>query len=175
MEKIKLGFIGAGYMGQLAHLTNYAQLSDECEIIALAESRKQLGEEVARRYGIGKVFSNHREMLQNCEIDAVVAAQGYGNHINIVPEVLNARIPILTEKPLCISVENGEMLVEFAEKSNTLHMVGYHKRSDPAMEYAKKLITEWKVSGEFGKMRMVRMAMPPGGLGRWSSQTDKYG
>lgn len=41
-------------------------------------------------------------------------------------------------------------------------MVGYHKRSDPAMEYAKKLTDEWKASGEFGRMRYVRITMPPG-------------
>lgn len=162
MKKIKLGFIGVGFMGQLAHLTNYSQLADECEIVAIAEARRQLGEEVARRHGIKKVFENHRDMLQDCDIDAVVASQGYGNHINIVPDVLNAGLPILTEKPLCISVKNGEALVKCAEKNNTLHMVGYHKRSDPAMEYAKKVIEQWKASGEYGKMRLVRITMPPG-------------
>lgn len=162
MKKIKLGFIGVGFMGQIAHLSNYANLSEQCEIVAITEARTNLGKEVAQRYGIGKVFTHHNEMLESCDIDAVVAPQGYGNHINIVPDVLNARIPILTEKPLCITVENGEVLVNCAEKNKTLHMVGYHKRSDPAMEYAKKIIDEWKVSGEFGKMRIVRITMPPG-------------
>lgn len=162
MKKIKLGFIGVGFMGQLAHLSNYSQLTDECEIVAVAEARRHMGEEVARRYGIKNVFINHKDMLENCEIDAVVASQGYGNHINIVPDVLNAGLPILTEKPLCISVKNGEMLVKCAQKNNKLHMVGYHKRSDPAMEYAKKLLEQWKASGEYGKMRMVRITMPPG-------------
>jgi predicted dehydrogenase len=41
-------------------------------------------------------------------------------------------------------------------------MVGYHKRSDPAMEYAHRLIQDWKSSGEYGKMKLVRITMPPG-------------
>ncbi len=41
-------------------------------------------------------------------------------------------------------------------------MVDYHKRSDPATEYAKKVIDDWKTSGEFGKMRLLRISMPPG-------------
>jgi len=41
-------------------------------------------------------------------------------------------------------------------------MVAYHKRSDPATEYAIPLINKWKISGEMGKMRYVRITMPPG-------------
>ena len=42
------------------------------------------------------------------------------------------------------------------------HAWGYHKRSDPATEYAKQAIEEWKRSGECGKMRYIRLSMPPG-------------
>lgn len=162
MNKIKLGFVGVGFMGQLAHLSNYAALSDECEIVAITEARKQMGEDIARRYGVKNVFTDLKEMLRNTEIDAVVASQSYANHINIVPDILDAKKPVLTEKPLCVSVENGEILVNCANKNQTLHMVGYHKRSDPAMEYAKKTIEQWKASGEYGNMKLVRITMPPG-------------
>ena len=43
-----------------------------------------------------------------------------------------------------------------------LHMVGYHKRSDPASEYAKAVADEWKVSQEYGRLRYIRVTMPPG-------------
>jgi predicted dehydrogenase len=167
MRKIRLGFIGAGFMGQLAHLSNYAEL-DECVIEALAEPRKELGREVAGRYGIKKVYNDHIDLLKHCELDAVVASQYYGNHINIVPDILNIGVPLFTEKPLCLTVENGEKLVSLARKNNVLHMVGYHKRSDPAVEYAKKLSDEWKAGNEYGKMRIVRITMPPGD---WTAAT----
>src|SRR5690606_13795614 len=80
----------------------------------------------------------------------------------IVPDILKAGIPVFTEKPLCVSVESGEKLVALGEKLNVLHVVGNHKRSDPAMEYAKKLVDEWKQSGEFGRMKYIRVTMPPG-------------
>lgn len=162
MNKIKLGFVGVGFMGQLAHLSNYAALGDECEVVAITEARKQMGIDIACRYGVKNVFTDIREMLDNTELDAVVAAQSYANHINIVPDILNAGKPLLTEKPLCISVENAKILVDCASKNKTLHMVGYHKRSDPAMEYAKKTIEQWKAGGEYGKMKLVRISMPPG-------------
>lgn len=36
MNKLRIGFVGAGGMGQMAHLSNYAVLSELCEVVALA-------------------------------------------------------------------------------------------------------------------------------------------
>ena len=41
-------------------------------------------------------------------------------------------------------------------------MLGYHKRSDVAMQYAESIIDEWQTTGEFGKMTYVRATMPAG-------------
>lgn len=161
MDKIKIGFVGVGFMGQLAHLSNYVVL-DDCEVVAIAEPRQKLAEKVAQRYGINKIYRDHRELLEECYVDAIVAPQPYRRHFTIVPDILEAGKPVLTEKPLALTVETGERLVKLAEDKGVLHMVGYHKRSDPAVEYAKKLVDEWKTSEELGKMRFVRITMPPG-------------
>src|SRR5690606_12730104 len=46
--------------------------------------------------------------------------------------------------------------------SGTWHMVGYHKRSDPATQYAKAEIDRLKETGELGRLRYVRLVMPAG-------------
>ncbi|HEY0828798.1 MAG TPA: Gfo/Idh/MocA family oxidoreductase [Bacilli bacterium] len=162
MNKLKIGFVGSGFMGQNAHMFNYGMLDDQCEIVALAEPRPLLAEKVARRYSIPRIYANHLELLKNEKLDAVVASQPYHRHSILIPDILKAGVPVFTEKPLTLSVEEGEKLVKLGEERNVLHMVGYHKRSDPAMEYAKALIEEWKLSGEFGKLNYVRVSMPPG-------------
>ena len=65
MDKLRIGFVGVGFMGQKAHLANYAVL-DDCEVVAIAEPRRQLAEKVARRYGVEKVYKNHLELLEDC-------------------------------------------------------------------------------------------------------------
>lgn len=47
MEKVSIGFVGAGFMGQLAHLVNFTDIS-QCDVVALAERRVQLGRRVCR-------------------------------------------------------------------------------------------------------------------------------
>ena len=169
MKKVKLAFAGTGFMGQRAHMANYHELGD-CEIIAIAEPRQELGRSVAARYGIPTVYKDHKELLADCRPDAIVASQPYKHHINLIPDILRAGVLVFTEKPLAFSVESGEKLAGLAESTGTLHMVGYHKRSDPAVEYAKSVINEWTDSGEFGKMNYVRITMPPGD---WVRNADK--
>jgi len=161
MSKVKLGFLGVGMMGQLAHMQNYAQVED-CEIVAVAESKQKQAERIAAIYNIPKIYSDYHEMLANPEIDAIVAAQPFGNHVNLVPDILKAGKHVMTEKPLCIYAVNGRMLADCAAKAQKIHMVGYHKRSDLATEYAKEVIAAWKQSGELGKMKYIRISMPPG-------------
>ena len=160
-DKVKLGFLGCGFMGQLAHMQNYAAL-DTCEIVALTDTKQEQAKKVAQAYFIPKVYANAAEMLADPEIDAVVAAQYFGNHVNIVGDVLNAGKHLLTEKPLCIYPQNGKALVECAAKNKRIHMVANHKRSDPAAEYALDVIKKWKASGEMGKLQYIRITMPPG-------------
>ena len=161
MAKVKLGFLGTGFMGQLAHMTNYAAL-DTCEIVGVTDVKQRQAGLVAKAYGIPKVYSSAAEMLANPEIEAVVAAQPFTNHVNVVCDVLNAGKHILTEKPLCVYPQNGKKLVECANKTGRIHMVANHKRSDPAVEYSMKVINRWKETGEMGKMKYVRLTMPPG-------------
>ena len=161
---IKIGFVGVGSMGQCAHLRNYASasLSTECEVVAIAEIRPNLAREVAARYGVPRVYENHEQLLANEKLDAIVASQPFTRHGLLVPELAKAGIPIFTEKPIAGSIKAGEKIMHALEESKTWLMLGYHKRSDPATEYAKQTIEEWKRTGEFGKMQYIRLSMPPG-------------
>ena len=158
---VRIGFVGVGAMGQMAHLRNYADLED-CEVVAIAEMRAETAKLVARRYGVEKVYPDHKAMLEAESLDGIVASQQYGHHAALLPELYPAVPCVFTEKPLALSVEAGERLVAAAAEAGCTHMVGYHKRSDPATMMAKPLIDEWKASGEWGRMTYVRIAMPPG-------------
>lgn len=160
-KKVRIGFVGVGSMGQCAHLKNYVTV-EGCEIVALAELREALGQAVATRYGIPNVYPSHEAMLANEELDAIVASQPFDRHGLLVPELLKAGVPVFTEKPLAASVEAGEKVVEAVASSGTWHMVGYHKRSDPATMLAKAEIDRLKASGELGAITYVRILMPAG-------------
>ncbi|HJN19279.1 MAG TPA: Gfo/Idh/MocA family oxidoreductase [Armatimonadota bacterium] len=160
-RKIRIGFVGAGYMGQKAHLDNFVTIPD-CEVVALAEGRSQTAEIVASKYGIPNTYSDHRAMVENEELDAVVAIMGYHLHHAVVPDLLEAGLHVLTEKPICIRTDTAREMAELADKKGVVYYVGYMKRSAPATQTAVEKIREWKQNGRFGQMKYLRAAMPPG-------------
>jgi len=161
VEKVRIGFVGVGYMGQVAHLRNYATL-DDCEVVAIAELRRSLGKKVGTRYGVAKVYVNHEEMLKEEELDGIVAVQEFRRHGLMLPELAKAGIPIFHEKPLASTVETGRRIVEAVEGAGTWQMAGYHKRSDPATMYAKAEVERLKETGELGAMKYVRVFIARG-------------
>lgn len=161
MDKVRIGFVGVGGMGQCAHLKNYVTVP-ECEVVAIAEVKEQQGKLVGQRYGIPKVYKNHEEMLANEKLDGIVASQPFTRHGVLISELAKAGIPIFTEKPLAGAIEAGEKILKALDAGGSWHMVGYHKRSDPASMYAKAEIDRLKASGELGKLKYVRILMPAG-------------
>jgi predicted dehydrogenase len=148
-------------MGQMAHLRNYVTI-DECAVVAIAELRPNLREQVAARYGVAQAYASAAEMLSAEKLDGVVASQPFTRHAPLLPEVYRKVKHVFTEKPLAVCVEAGQMLLEAAARAGCVHMVGYHKRSDVATAYAKGVIDEWKSSGRLGPMKYVRILMPAG-------------
>lgn len=161
VSKARIGFVGAGGMGQCAHLCNYATLPD-CEVVALAEIRPELGRCVAARYGIPKIYPDHKAMLAAESLDGIVASQPFTRHGVLMPELLEAHRPLFIEKPLSGSIACGEGILKALEASGTWVMVGYHKRSDPATMWAKAEIDRLRANGELGALRYVRILMPAG-------------
>src|SRR5258708_7706335 len=132
---LRIGFVGVGYMGQAAHLRNYATLPG-CTVVAIAELRPELGRQVAARYGVAHVYGSAEELLANEQLDGIVASQQYSRHGQVIPPLYAA--------------------------GTSWHMLGYHKRSDPAAVYARREIERLKASGELGALRYVRILMPAG-------------
>jgi predicted dehydrogenase len=158
---IQLGFVGVGTMGQCAHLKNYLTVPG-CEVVAIAEVREGLGRKVAARYGVPRIYASHTAMLAAEKLDGLVASQPFTRHGVLVPDLLKAGLPLFTEKPLAASLEVGERIVQALATSASWHMVGYHKRSDPATMFARAEIARLKASSELGRLTYIRLLMPAG-------------
>ena len=150
-----IGIVGAGRIGQLAHLANFSAIAD-CQVVALAELRPELGRQAAERFAVPKVYADHRALLENPQVDAVVVVTRRHATGPIVLDALNAGRHVLSEKPMCHSLERGQQLVAAAERANRRYAVGFMKRHDPGTVAAKAMLDELNRSGELGQMVLVR-------------------
>ncbi len=155
-DKLKLGFVGCGMMGQLAHLENYFLLPN-VEIVALAEGRPLLAEKVAQRYGIPKVYPSHRELCEDPEVEAVVAIMWFNLHYGVVRDLLMAGKHVATEKAMCLTPQGAEELASLAEQRGLVYQIGYMKRFDPGVLWAREQILTWRQSQEKGPLLYARI------------------
>lgn len=154
MDKVRLGFVGCGMMGQLVHLPNFLELQ-QCEVVALAELRPLLGEQVAKRYGIPKLYRSHAELAEDPGVDAVVQITAEDFHAPVTIDLLKAGKHVMIEKPLTTNVTDGEEMVKAAELNNAVLMVSFMRRYDPGVELAKQYIDELRESKEIGAIELV--------------------
>jgi len=151
MRTVKVGFVGCGFMGQLVHLPNFASLPD-CELVALAEMRVELGRQVAQKYQIPRIYLSHTELAHDPEPEAVVVIMSEHLHHEIAIDLLHAGKHVYIEKPLAGCPSDGRRMAASAKQSGKVLMVGYMKRYDPGVELAKKKLDELFASGELGKL-----------------------
>src|SRR5713226_7799361 len=152
--KAGIGFLGTGFMGQLAHLDNYAT-NPECQVVAIAEVRPKLAAAVAAKYGVPRVYTDHCELLADPEVQAVVCSQPFHNNYPLGKQVLQAGRSLITEKPMVTRLDDGQEMVDLARQMGVLYAVGFMKRYDPGVQSARLQIAELIDSGELGPLRLV--------------------
>jgi predicted dehydrogenase len=170
-RKIRLGYVGGGFLAQNAHLGNFSSLP-QCNLVALAERRPNLAAQVARRFGIGKVYPDHLSLANDPQIDAVAVSADYAGQGEIAAELLRAGKHVFMEKPMAVSIQQAERILAAANEGNTRLMVGYMKRYDTGNRRIRDLIREWQQDDGKGKLLYVRCH---GFCGNWIAGLDTSG
>ena len=153
---VKVGMVGVGYIGQIAHLANYAEM-EGCEVTAIAEIRPSLRDAVQAHYGIPQAFTSHRELLDNADLDAVVAVTSRHHTGPVALDCLKAGKHLLTEKPMAATLGQAETLAEAAKAAGVKYAIGYMKRHDEGVQLAKELLDKVTASGELGPLTFARL------------------
>lgn len=151
---VRVGVIGTGVMG-----TDHAQILHRdvpgAEVVLLADV------DVARAQGIADgipgcaVTSDALALIDSSEVDAILIASSDNTHADYVHACLDARKPVLCEKPLAPTARACEGIVK-AQQSTVgdgadLISVGFMRRFDPGYVELKSLVH----SGELGVPLMV--------------------
>jgi predicted dehydrogenase len=154
-RRVKIGMIGAGFIGQLAHLMNYVEVK-ECQVVALAEYRPLLRARVAARYDIPRTYANHHQLLEDPEVEAVVVVTPRQYTAPVTLDCLRAGKSVISEKPMAATVQQAQQLVEEAARQKVHYVVGHMKRHDEGVQLARKIITELMNTGELGTVLFAR-------------------
>ena len=139
MKKIKLGFIGAGFMAQIAHLPSFFEDS-RVKITALSDIDNELLDKVSRKYQIKKTHISYKEMLNKENLDGIILVVNRSKIERIANEVLKRKIPLFSEKPMATSFSSAKKLYNLSKRNNTKYLIGHMKRHDNGIIVLKKIL-----------------------------------
>ncbi|MCL4503288.1 MAG: Gfo/Idh/MocA family oxidoreductase [Deltaproteobacteria bacterium] len=143
----KVALIGAGYWGKNL-VRNFAELG------ALSMVCDQQSDTLARARQVSpdlRTCANLSEVLADPEIEAVAIASPAITHYALAKEALLAGKDVFVEKPMALRVEEGQELVDLAEQTGRILMVGHILHYHPAIQKLKGLIA----AGELGKIQYI--------------------
>jgi predicted dehydrogenase len=150
-EKIRLGVIGAGERGT-GDMGNF-QRDPTVDVVAVCDIWGDHIDRALLRAKQAKSFSDHRKLVENSDIDAVLIAVPDHWHVPIAIDALNAGKDVYVEKPLTLTPEEGPSVVKAARLNKRICQVGMQQRSGKHYLQAKQ---EYFDSGKIGKLTLAR-------------------
>ena len=159
MAKLKWGMIGGGEGSQIgpAHRLG-AGLDGLFAFTAGAlDHRPAYGIDYGQRLGLGdRAYGGWQEMLEgekkrDDRVDLVTVATPNSTHFEITKAFLENGFHVLCEKPMTMTIEEGEEIVEIAKKTGNICAVNYGYSGYSLMRHMKAMIAR----GDIGKVRLV--------------------
>jgi predicted dehydrogenase len=146
MRTIKAAVIGTGFIGP-AHVEALRRLGF-VEVVALVGRNRERTERKAAELSIPKVYTDHRKLLRDAEVEVVHNCFTNNVHFNINTAILKAGKHCISEKPLATNTAHSRALVKLAAKTGLVNAVNFNYRFYPLSQQAKAMVE----AGEFGEL-----------------------
>jgi len=143
---IRVGVIGTSWWADLAHLP-MLKADPRLTLAALCGRNHQRANEMASKYGFGRVCTDYRDMIGGGDLDAVVVSAPDDQHYQMVMDALEAGLHVVCEKPLALDAAHAKAMYEKAEKKNLRHMAFFTWRWMPHCRYARELVQQGRSAG----------------------------
>ena len=144
--KLKWGVAGCGHFTETAFIPTISLLRKN-QVISVFSNDKQRAKSISEKFGISNSFDNYDEFLKS-DINCVYVGSANSHHYEQVLKAAEAGKNILCEKPLAITSQQAEEMVNTCRQNNVKFAVSFVHRFHPLVKKAKELIAD----GLIGKL-----------------------
>lgn len=136
IEKINVGFIGAGSFAQSYLIPNvkFAGASLDSVVTTKGITSKN----VAEKFGFNNTSSNSEDILKNQSINTVFIATPHNSHAQYTIESLAANKNVFVEKPLAMTMDELDAVENAYKNSTGKLLVGFNRRFADVSKTIKK-------------------------------------
>jgi predicted dehydrogenase len=157
---LRLGIIGAGHFAK-AHVAALSELGERVRLVAAA--RRDCGQGFAEAEAMGARLMSAEELIAWDEVDAVSVCVPNHLHRRYAEAALSAGKQVFCEKPLAMTLEDADALIEAVKQSGAVLMVGHVTRHTPLYMAVAEIVS----SGRVGAVRTVYANRMHSSEGRW--------
>jgi predicted dehydrogenase/threonine dehydrogenase-like Zn-dependent dehydrogenase len=136
LKKLNAGFIGAGSFAQSYLIPNVKNFGASLDTVVT--SRGITSKNVAEKFGFNACSTDLKDVIGKEEINTVFIATPHSSHADLVIKSLEAGKNVFVEKPLAITEEELNNIIEAKALNNCLLMVGFNRRFAPVCVEIKK-------------------------------------
>jgi predicted dehydrogenase len=155
---LKAAVIGVGSMGA-NHVRVYREMEQSVELVAVADQNPQAAAQVSRRFSVAQ-YTDYLQMLDDCKPDLVSLAVPTALHYTMGADLISRGIHVLIEKPIAVTVEEGEKLIQLATEHKVVLAVGHIERFNPVVIELRRRLSEGMV-GRILKVSTQRLSPYP--------------
>lgn len=145
---MKIGIVGAG---AICSLHKEAILKNpDCELAAICD----LNPEKARKEAEGtsaSIYTDYRKMQEEETLDAVILNLPHFLHRDVTVYFLDRKVAVLVEKPMAITVEECDAMIEASKRNHTPLAVGHVQKYHACYKKLKELME----AGELGQLAHI--------------------
>jgi myo-inositol 2-dehydrogenase/D-chiro-inositol 1-dehydrogenase len=149
---INLGLIGAGRIGRV-HAENLVYRIPEARLSAVADVFVEAAQEVAAQLDVPAAYADHRRILEDREIDAVLICSSTNTHAPIMREAAAAGKHIFCEKPIALDLGEIDTALAAVDQAGIKLQIGFNRRFDPNFRRIKQVVS----AGQIGAPHILRI------------------
>lgn len=143
-QKVRWGVIGAGGIADRRTIPGM-MLCDNAELVAVMEINMELAEKCRAKWNCKKAYDNEADLLADPEIDAVYIASPVHLHAKQAMAAADAGKHILIEKPLAMTSQEGQKVIEYCHGKGVKIAAGLMMRFGSYVQAMKKAVAEGKI------------------------------
>ena len=151
-KKLRVAVIGCGNISVM-HLDSISDFED-VELVAVCDIKEDRAKAASQKYG-GKVYTDHMEMLEKEELDAVHVCLPHYLHVPVSIDAFKKGVSVLSEKPMSIKYEDAEEAVRIADECGVKYGIIFQCRYNAPSLLVKQRVLD----GKLGKVKCGRTTL----------------
>lgn len=150
MRRLRTAVIGTGFMGRV-HLEALRRV-EFVDVAAIAGRELASAKRLGAGYGVETVVDDYHKLLEDATIDAIHICTPNASHYQMAKDALLAGKHVLCEKPLSVSMEEAQELVDLARERSLRNCVCHNLRYYPMVQQIRRM----REDGDLGEVLVVQ-------------------